>query len=272
MVHVLDDAVDGICQLVLLVKLAEGAEIPAVATAGKRMLDVAGNGGVYVAARRLFIAKRRVWLIGKRIVQVLLAAPEKSAIADVLVDVFYSKKPRVFAKRNERRVQHVGAVEELLVYRHPESEGIRPRKHNLHAHRRIYVREERRPVDEIVEKRHFVNEHIAETAPVEPRKSVVHRRKRIARPDLHVRGPCKFLARQGSDGLLQHGRLSGTAQPKDNQHLAFRRPAEKLHYVRKHVTRIPSGNKVRPVAQIAARFHRNVRADRRPCANAVRTQ
>ena len=139
MVHVLDDAVDGICQLVLLVKLAEGAEIPAVATAGKRMLDVAGNGGVYVAARRLLVAKRRIRLIGKRVVQVLLAAPEKSAIADVLVDVFYSKKPRVFAKRNERRVQHVGAVEELLVNRHPESEGIRPRKHNLHAHRRIYV-------------------------------------------------------------------------------------------------------------------------------------
>lgn len=74
MVHVLDDAVDGICQFVLLVKLAEGAKIPAVATAGKRMLDVAGNRSIYVAARRLLVTKRRIRLIGKRVVQVLLAA------------------------------------------------------------------------------------------------------------------------------------------------------------------------------------------------------
>ena len=54
-VHILEHAVDSICQFVLLVEFSERAEVASVAAAGEGMLDIAGDCRIYMAARRFVI-------------------------------------------------------------------------------------------------------------------------------------------------------------------------------------------------------------------------
>ena len=88
------------------------------------MLDVAGDGGVDVEARRLVVAEGGGVVLGVLVSEKDLACAESAAEADVFVDVVRAEQTRMLTEWDERRVQCEGAVVELVAFCKPSSTAV----------------------------------------------------------------------------------------------------------------------------------------------------
>ena len=195
------------------------AEVPARLQPFQRVLDVPCYRRVDVEARRLVVAERRFVPSGVRMPETTFADLERAAVFDVFVDVVGSEKPCMLAKRDERGVEQLHAVIKLFARGKPEPERIRPRQNKLHPDGGMDVGEQRRIVDEIPEKRHFVYVHEVDSPRMKTLQVAVQRGKRVVLANLDVCGATAKDGIQRKDGLPYHRSLASPSQPIDDKNL-----------------------------------------------------
>ena len=164
MVHVFDNAVYEIGQLVLARKLRQvRRKVASILETQQGMLDVARNRRVNVLASRFVVSKRR---IVRNLSEFKRPGPERAPKTDIGVDVRSPQQPTVLLIWYVRSVDKICAIVELVLFAKPETQGIGSRKDDLHPHRRVDIGKNRRAVDEILHQRHLVDEDIAEPTPI----------------------------------------------------------------------------------------------------------
>ena len=95
-----------------------------------------------------------------RVIEIDLAGAERSAVADILVNIVNAEKPRVFAKRYEGCVDHIGAVVQLLMLHKPEAEGIGAGHNDFYPLHRVNIRQHRSGVNEILQQCYFIEKNV----------------------------------------------------------------------------------------------------------------
>jgi len=210
-VHILDDPVDGTGQLTGLIQSVQMAEMSACLIAGQGMLNVFADRCINVPPCGLIIPERGILGVDIFIIKGKLTGPQRSSVADIFINAVDPQQAAVFPVWDEGGMDGLCPVIQLLIHRQPEAKGVRAGEDDLHAHRRKYIGEKRRRVDEIPHQGDLINEYIAEARIEQFFQIPVHHGHGIASAGFDIGRAAEILFAHSGDGLPEHGSLSGPA-------------------------------------------------------------
>ena len=118
-------------------------------------------------------------------------------------------------------MQQNTAVIELFIFCEKEAQRVRAGEDDLHTAGREHVREQRRPLDEILHQRHFIEEHIPETLCFQHLEVTVHIGQCVSGCNLNEDCFRKLCIAHPCKDLTDHGCFSRPAQAVEDEHLVL---------------------------------------------------